>query len=88
MSSIGSIPLRTGDEIRREFALRGIAVSEWALANHVSAPLTYQVLAGKKRCLRGQSHDIAVLLGMKAGHVRSSMPLTWVFQHQESPPQT
>ena len=88
MSSTGSIPLRTADEIRREFAVRGIAVSEWALANHVSAPLTYQVLAGKKRCLRGQSHDIAVLLGMKAGQVRSSTPLTTVFQREEPQPQT
>jgi len=25
------------------------------------------VLAGRKRCLRGMSHNIAVLLGMKAG---------------------
>jgi hypothetical protein len=53
------------------------------MANHVSAQLTYQVLAGKKRCLRGQSHDIAVMLGLKAGQLRSSTLLTAVFERKE-----
>lgn len=33
----------------------------------MSAQLTYQILAGRKVGLRGQSHQIAVLLGLKPG---------------------
>ncbi len=79
MSAIQSIPLRTVDEVRSEFDRRGVSVSAWARAHQVSAQLTYQVLAGKKRCLRGQSHDIAVLLGLKQGEVSSSVTLKDIF---------
>jgi len=79
MSSTISIPLRTAGEVRSEFERLGISISEWALANRVSAPLAYQVLSGKKRCVRGQCHDIAVLLGLKVGEVRSSANLKSVF---------
>jgi len=42
-------------------------VSEWARVHAVSAQLTYQILAGRKVGLRGQSHEICVLLGLKPG---------------------
>lgn len=64
-------PLRTGDQVRDEFNRRGLSISEWARARGYSAQLVYQVLAGRKRCLRGQSHAIAVTLGLKEGLVGS-----------------
>lgn len=42
-------------------------MSEWARVRGVSAQLTYQILAGRKAAVRGQSHEIAVLLGLKPG---------------------
>lgn len=42
-------------------------MSEWARGRGVSAQLTYQILAGRKAAVRGQSHEIAVLLGLKPG---------------------
>lgn len=42
-------------------------MSEWARVRGVSAQLTYQILAGRKAAIRGQSHEIAVLLGLKPG---------------------
>lgn len=65
------IPLRTGAQVRDEFNRRGLSISEWARARGYSAQLVYQVLAGRKRCLRGQSHAIAVALGLKDGLVGS-----------------
>lgn len=62
-----SADLRTPEEIRREFALRGIAVSSWAREMGFSPGLVHQVLAGRLRCVRGQAHQVAVLLGLKAG---------------------
>jgi gp16 family phage-associated protein len=64
-------PLRTGEQVRDEFMRRGLSISEWARARGYSAQLVYQVLAGRKRCLRGQSHAIAVTLGLKEGLVGS-----------------
>jgi len=61
--------LRTPEEIRREFAVRGIAVSSWAREMGFSPGLVHQVLAGRLRCVRGQAHQVAVVLGLKAGEL-------------------
>lgn len=52
---------------RAVFEESGIPVAEWARARGFSTGLVYQVLDGKRKCLRGQSHQIAVALGLKAG---------------------
>jgi gp16 family phage-associated protein len=42
----------------------GISISEWARANGFATGLVYQVLTGKRKCLRGQSFQIAFALGL------------------------
>jgi gp16 family phage-associated protein len=64
-----SILVRTSDQVRDEFSRRGISISEWARKRGYSAQLVYQILAGRKRCMRGQSHAIAVALGLKQGEI-------------------
>ena len=59
--------LRTPDEAKAWLSYQGITVSQWARDNHVNPSLVYEILAGRKKCLRGMSHNIAVKLGMKAG---------------------
>ena len=54
---------------RDEFARNGVSISAWAVANGFTRSLVYEVLAGRKKCLRGNSHKIAVLLGIKSGGV-------------------
>ena len=66
-----SIPGAKADAIRQEFARRGVSISEWARAHGYSKQLVYQVLAGRKRCIRGQCHEIAVRLGLKKGVIGS-----------------
>lgn len=66
-----SIPGAKADAIRQEFARRGVSISAWARAHGYSKQLVYQVLAGRKRCIRGQCHEIAVRLGLKAGVIGS-----------------
>lgn len=53
--------------IRNEFALRGVSIAEWSRQRGYSSALVYQVLRGEKKCLRGQSHQIAMALGLKDG---------------------
>ncbi len=54
---------------REKFEMTGTSVSEWARARGFSAILVYQVLDGQRKCRRGQSHKIAVALGLKEGLV-------------------
>ncbi|MFV5215222.1 DNA-binding protein [Azonexus caeni] len=60
---------RTPEECRSLIEGSGISIAEWARENRFSCGLVYQVLEGKRRCLRGQSHKIAVALGLKAGQL-------------------
>lgn len=55
----------TADEARQWFAVNGVPIKEWARARGFSETLTYSVLAGRSKCVRGQAHEIAVALGLK-----------------------
>lgn len=59
--------MRTSKEIRREFRRLGISVSKWAKTHGFSPVLVYQVMSGSRKALRGESHRIAVTLGLKEG---------------------
>jgi gp16 family phage-associated protein len=50
-----------------EFRSTGTTAAEWADAKGFSRALVYAVLRGERKCLRGQSHAIAVALGLKRG---------------------
>lgn len=55
------------NQVRNMFNESGLSVSEWARLRGFSSGLVYQVLDGKRKCMRGQSHQIAVALGLKPG---------------------
>jgi len=67
MSVNSNSSIRTIDEVRKEFARQGVAVNAWAREMGFSPGLVHQVLAGRLRCTRGQSHKVAVMLGLKVG---------------------
>lgn len=60
---------RTPAEARAELQRKGITVSEWAVANGFSVAMVFEVLKGNRKCIRGQSHKIAVALGLKEGEI-------------------
>lgn len=62
-------PVRTAEDIRQIFSTRGLSIAEWARQQGFSVPLVYQVLSGQRKGMRGQSHRIAVALGLKEGLV-------------------
>ena len=61
--------LRTPQEARDWLSYLGITIAQWAREHRVSEPLVREILAGRKKCLRGQRHTIAVMLGMKHGEI-------------------
>ena len=61
--------LLTPAEAKARLQYEGISVSQWCRENNCNQSLVYEILAGRKKCLRGMSHNIAVKLGIKAGVV-------------------
>ncbi|MBK9236731.1 MAG: DNA-binding protein [Rhodoferax sp.] len=51
--------------IRATFTSDGLSVADWARARNFSLPLVYAVLTGRSKGTRGESHRIAVALGLK-----------------------
>ena len=80
------VRVTTVEDVRAEFERRGLSISEWARQHGVSAQLTYQILAGRKIGLRGQSHTISVLLGLKTGVTGTAGDLTFVRQADQPSP--
>ena len=61
--------LKSANQVRKEFEEAGISYAAWAREHKTSRVLVYQVLAGVKKGLRGESHRVAVLLGLKNGRL-------------------
>lgn len=59
--------LRTPAEAREALNATGISITQWSIANKFSPNLVFEVLGGRKKCIRGQAHEIAVKLGIKDG---------------------
>lgn len=60
--------LRTPEQARDWLSYQGITISQWSRDHGFCETLVREILAGRrKRCLRGQSHNIAVALGIKRG---------------------
>jgi gp16 family phage-associated protein len=61
------VKLQDPGRARAIFEASGWSVAEWARLQGFSTGLVYQVLEGRRKCMRGQSHKIAVALGLKPG---------------------
>ena len=76
------MPLKSRAQVRQEFAERGWSISGWARAHGYSPVLASDIINDneanpKRKCLRGESHNIAVSLGIKHGVI--SRPATAVY---------
>ena len=68
------MPLKTRKQVREAFAQRGLSYSAWAKQHGFSVTLVIAIindddLSPARKCVRGESHNIAVKLGIKAGQV-------------------
>ncbi len=62
--------LKRPSQVVREFQDSGVSIAEWARLNGFNVNLVYQVIRGERKGIRGQTHDIAVRLGLKRGSER------------------
>jgi gp16 family phage-associated protein len=68
------MPLKTRQQVREEFNRKGWSYTGWAKRHNYSAALVREILKDsdsnpQRKCLRGESHNIAVQLGIKEGEV-------------------
>lgn len=56
---------KTINQVKSEFRAKGVSFSDWARKNNFSVELVYRVLKMNRIPLRGESHKIAVKLGIK-----------------------
>lgn len=55
-----------GHIVRKKFQENGICIADWARERGFPVNLVYDIMSGRKKCLRGKSHQIAVELGLKS----------------------
>ena len=61
--------LRTPEQARAELRRKGVSITQWAMSNGYSPNLVFEVLSGRRNPTLGQTHRIAVSLGLKAGEI-------------------
>jgi gp16 family phage-associated protein len=61
--------LKTKDQVKAEFIRTGTSIAGWARQHNVNRALVGAILNEERPCRIGQSHKIAVLLGIKNGEV-------------------
>ena len=61
----------TADEARAELTRRGLSISAWARRHGLNLWTVYAVLQNRRAPRFGESHKVAVLLGMKDGTIEA-----------------
>ena len=61
--------LRTTEQARAELQRKGVSVTQWAVSNGFSPNLVFEMLSNRRKPTRGQTHNIAVALGIKESEI-------------------
>lgn len=61
--------LHTAEEIKRDLERQGRSIADLARSNGLRPSVVYDLLGGRIRGTRGESHRAAVLLGLKDGTI-------------------
>lgn len=67
--------LKTCAEARAAFTAHGITIKQWAIDHGVHKNSVNEVVRGRKKCVRGDAHAIAVLLRLKDGDITEFLNL-------------
>lgn len=57
--------LKSHEQVREEFRSSGITIRAWARKHGFSEKVVYTVLCDRRPGVRGESHRVAVALGLK-----------------------
>ena len=68
-----TVRFHTPEAARAALSRQGKSVAQWARENGFKLSLVYAVLEGRAKGTCGKSHNISVLLGLKAGIARKQV---------------
>lgn len=68
-------------EVRNLFEANGISVAEWSRDHGFPSALVYRVLRGEAKCRRGETHKIAIALGIKPKASNEQRKLLEIINH-------
>jgi len=63
---------KTPEVVRAEFYRKGISFTEWASQHGFKYTNVIAVMNGRSKCRRGQSHEIAIALGLKRAEAEAA----------------
>lgn len=72
VTTFATDPMTPEQSAKNYFRIAGVTVADWAVANGFSPALVYAVLSGRRKCLRGKSYEIAMVLRAKIQEVEQS----------------
>lgn len=58
--------MQTLDQLRKDIDANGVNIADWCREHGFKPSLVYRVLRGESPCRRGETHRIAVKLGLKS----------------------
>lgn len=61
--------VKTIEEVKKEFDRKGMSFGAWAKERGIRPGVVYDLISGRQVGRRGQSHKVAVMLGLKEGEV-------------------
>ncbi|KAF1072679.1 MAG: hypothetical protein GAK45_00114 [Pseudomonas citronellolis] len=68
---------------RERLERKGLSVKQFAERHAINVSTVYAVLNGQKKCLRGEAHRAAILLGIKEGELATN-PIDHATSQQHS----
>lgn len=68
--------LLTPEQARQALDHQGKSIADFAREHGLDEPTVYQLLSGRKKGLRGESHRAACLLGIKLGNIPPAIHMT------------
>ena len=69
VTTFATDPMTPDQSAKNYFRIAGVTVADWAVENGFSPALVYAVLSGRRKCLRGKSYEIAMVLRAKIKEV-------------------
>ncbi|NDV20858.1 hypothetical protein GO013_15715 [Pseudodesulfovibrio sp. JC047] len=69
ISEKNSSRLLTPKEARAKLEEQGLSIARWSKSNGLNPNTVSDLLNGRKKGIRGESHNAAVLLGLKHGKI-------------------
>ena len=63
--------IKTPQQVREELKSKGMPIAEYARQKSLDLQLVYDILSGRNKATYGESHRIAVALGIKNGEAEA-----------------